>query len=395
MAEEVSALQEWVTGRVLYRTEYGGDFLGRCACFDGPGRCRDRRAGGYRLPVAGEDCFVKVTTPKAGVPAVRGIIRSAPALPEAGGRAASRDFCLVPIRPGITAVLVIQVTDLHLGFTGVGGHGPLADDLQAILSEWRPHPAFFAVTGDLSDHGKVSELAVVPEGAGRAPRAPTSRLPGNHDYFDGDSPAAYKGRSSARRATRSTGVGPLRGATRSPTGRTHPGRKWLAADLAAQAPGKPIILLLHYQLGEEFFGLWREHFDRGGISGHWHSSRVWHDGYVTHYNGPCLSFGGIDYSPRGFRVFRWRDGRLTMETVALSTQKGGVAGGRAQPDGRRQAERRVGHRRRLVARSVGNPISPSAGGAGCRVGSAWRRPLPELGGSVWRPRTKTAPVAAA
>ena len=40
---------------------------------------------------------------------------------------------------------------------------------------------------------------------------------------------------------------------------------------------------------------------------------------MTHFNGPPLSFGGIDYSPRGFRAFHWRTGVLTAQTVPLAT----------------------------------------------------------------------------
>ena len=40
----------------------------------------------------------------------------------------------------------------------------------------------------------------------------------------------------------------------------------------------------------------------GSISGHWHGTRVWHDGEAAHWTSSTTGFGGIDFTPRGYRV---------------------------------------------------------------------------------------------
>jgi outer membrane protein assembly factor BamB len=75
----------------------------------------------------------------------------------------------------------------------------------------------------------------------------------------------------------------------------------------------------------------------GSISGHWHGTRVWHDGEAAHWTSSTTGFGGIDFTPRGYRVVDVDEGgvRSRWETVeepsagsARVTGRGVVAGGR-------------------------------------------------------------------
>lgn len=143
--------------------------------------------GRFRLPVAADDVFVKVTTP-------RGFRAAGPwyyPLDAAAGDGAVA-FRLVPDPArDQEAFSFIQITDLHVGFSGFGGQEPLELDLKAIFTSWNPRPAFVAVTGDLSDHGSVAELAACRKALAQIP-APAFALPGNHDYFETGSAEAYR-----------------------------------------------------------------------------------------------------------------------------------------------------------------------------------------------------------
>lgn len=286
--------------------------------------CVTNERGEYKLPVTPDDCFVKVTTPRGYRAAGPWYFPMDPTADSRGGDG-SRSFRLVPDPArDQDEFSFIQITDLHVGYAGfLGSEEPLKADLQAILG-WSPGPDFFAVTGDLSDHGQEAELLACRRVLDALP-VPAFPLPGNHDYFETNSPEAY--RRVFGPTSYSFDWGPVHFVAYDAISDRPDaaGRAWLARDLAAQPPGKPVILLLHDQLAADFFDLWREHAIVASISGHWHSSRVFHDGRVTHFNGPSLSFGGKDYSPRGFRVFRWRNRTLTAETIALATGDEGAS----------------------------------------------------------------------
>jgi len=78
-------------------------------------------------------------------------------------------------------------------------------------------------------------------------------------------------------------------------------RRWLAADLKAAA-GKHILLAQHTAPDGE----WLDYLaDRGVevvIFGHWHSSKCYRHGPILVLATPPLLFGGIDTTPRGFRL---------------------------------------------------------------------------------------------
>jgi outer membrane protein assembly factor BamB len=94
---------------------------------------------------------------------------------------------------------------------------------------------------------------------------------------------------------------------------------WLLDDLAKCPPGQPVILLTHYQLESSFFNQLKQFNLVAVLSGHWHSSRLYKDGATKHFNSPPVSFGGIDFFPRSYRVFTWDGAELNCRTVRLSS----------------------------------------------------------------------------
>jgi outer membrane protein assembly factor BamB len=85
-------------------------------------------------------------------------------------------------------------------------------------------------------------------------------------------------------------------------GDDYPQDQWLANDLA-QLGGKPVVVLTHFPETEEFY---RSRFGDvrllASLSGHWHATRLWTDGDTRHWTSSTVGFGGIDYTPRGYRV---------------------------------------------------------------------------------------------
>jgi len=268
-----------------------------------------------------------------------------------------------PVRDGCRFV---QVTDVHVSIddgarlrpmiesnvaappgirvTGEVSGAELREDLEAIVA--REHPDFIAATGDLADYGQVEELIAYRDaitGLG----VPVASVPGNHDHLsvlvrdaidtffrewaahpnpegltasDAFQREFFRGdwrRPNSGRAPWLEVMGPLyysfdwggvhlvmydgEGLRR--YGDDYPQDAWLAADLATVAPGPPVFVGTHFPETREFF---RARFGGvrlvGSMSGHWHGTRVWHDGEAAHWTSSNTGFGGIDFTPRGYRV---------------------------------------------------------------------------------------------
>ncbi|MBL8994128.1 MAG: PQQ-binding-like beta-propeller repeat protein, partial [Spirochaetia bacterium] len=93
---------------------------------------------------------------------------------------------------------------------------------------------------------------------------------------------------------------------------------WLVKELESLEKDRPIILLPHRPLTNVFFKTLKRFPIKACISGHWHSSRLFESEGIFHATCPSLSFGGIDFSPRSYRVFHWNGTELTCETFPLS-----------------------------------------------------------------------------
>jgi outer membrane protein assembly factor BamB/predicted phosphodiesterase len=214
----------------------------------------------------------------------------------------------------------VQITDIH-----VGARSPaewLAEDLKQIEAEVGNRVEFIAATGDLTDHGTAEQCQAYVN-ATKATRLKIYPVVGNHDYVNGtwenrvhDAGEYQKQISTLNYAFDFEGVHFIsydsiaKGSSERPS-------EWLLADLAAQPRERPIILLIHYQLPDSFYEPLKPYRIVATLSGHWHTSRLYHDGKIAHFNTPSLCFGGIDYSPRTYRVFSWNGTALRCETVHL------------------------------------------------------------------------------
>lgn len=285
--------------------------------------------GAYSLPVRDGDRFVKITTPR-GMRADGAWFHDFGSEQEALG-AGSFDFTLAsdPARD-VEEFQFLQITDLHVD-SRKGRVTPqiLREDLSRLMAGWSDKAAFLAVTGDLTTHADVEELVGARQVLSEQP-LPVFGLPGNHDlrgeggtkrYIDHLGPDSY-----------SFDWGPVHFIAYNAVDDEPPTlTSWLLQDLAQVPKGRPVVLLLHFPLGDIFYAALRPYPIVASLSGHWHASRLYHDGQTAHYVTPPLSFGGGDYTPGCYRVFTWNGGELQAQTFALPPVSLQVEAGASSP----------------------------------------------------------------
>lgn len=82
---------------------------------------------------------------------------------------------------------------------------------------------------------------------------------------------------------------------------------WLWADLAVQPADRDIVVVIHTPPQDSFLRALSRYNVRLVLHGHWHSSKVFSYGDMVVAAAPPVCFGGIDTSPRGYRVVRFRE----------------------------------------------------------------------------------------
>jgi len=207
----------------------------------------------------------------------------------------------------------VQITDLHVA----NEPKTLLDDLTEIA---RLKPAFVIATGDLIDNGGERRgYENYVKAVTQSPVPVVSDI-GNHDAvgvgtdnfeeFLGPTCYAfdYGGRHfvlfncvSADLATR---------------------LEWLRQELALQPKDKEILLFQHYPPDAKMMALLSQFHTVAVYTGHWHSNKTIAHGEhaILSVTSPTLRFGGIDTSPRGFRLTTFQGGKM-----ALESRHGGVA----------------------------------------------------------------------
>lgn len=209
----------------------------------------------------------------------------------------------------------VQITDLHVA----NEPQTLLDDLTEIA---RLEPAFVIATGDLIDNGgdrRGYENYV--KAISQSPVPVISGI-GNHDavgigvdYFEEYlGPTCYAFDYGGRHFVLFNCLGaevPQR-------------MEWLQQELALQPKEKEVLLFQHYPPTAQMMALLSRFNTVAVYTGHWHSSKTVahgeHEHAILSVTSPTLRFGGIDTSPRGFRVTTFKGGKM-----ALESRYGGVA----------------------------------------------------------------------
>lgn len=281
--------------------------------------------GMYALPKYDGTRFVSITTPAGyAVPRFYNDLQ----------QSTDRNFVLQENPAGLSPEFsFVQITDMHISTERRAFSHHLKDDLARIYEDVGDRLSFLIATGDLTAGGKPEEFQAYLE-AVETIDLPVYHAAGNHDddadvtgtpFMDHLGPMHY-----------SFDFGPVHfavydGEHYKRDGSTLPDNydedrfryvpstqdAWLRDDLSLQPADRPVILINHFPWGDDFYRQWRDFPLIATLSGHWHTSRIYPDGNITHYNTPPLGFGGIDHSPRAYRIFTYKDNRLTSEIRAL------------------------------------------------------------------------------
>ena len=236
------------------------------------------------------------------------------------------ELAAAPVSAGDSARLV-QFSDTHLVGAGERVAAPdLADALGMLVAESAPD--LLIASGDLTNLGMPAELAEL-QSAISAVDIPLFLMFGGHDgnaerRSEGNEPPftlnweACFGPThySFDWAGRHIALWPNEEIFFSSADRERK-RRWLNADLALHADRGNTILVVHTPPSRTFI----DEMKGLGVSlilhGHWHSLKSFHyNGVTVAATGP-LCFGGIDTTPRGYRVIEWQ-GVTTLPTRAVA-----------------------------------------------------------------------------
>ena len=315
-----------VNGTIKVRREnHALEGIGNVCVSNGREIVQTNTDGTYALPQQSEDRFVFVTVP-AGYAAVGNFyvdLTTSDAF----------DFELrEDSESQASEFSFVQVTDIHMSLEGRSLTSDLIDDWAEIDRDVGNRARFIVATGDLTNRGTPEEFASYVE-AVKTSRLPIYHCIGNHDDNDPDAlgdhfmdvlgPTYYAFDYGPVHFVAYDGV-------RNSWGRPNHQDEWLRADLDLHRE-RPVVFLVHFPWGISFYDAFVDDDIIASLSGHWHSTRSFRHGNTMHYNTPTLCFGGIDQSPRAYRLCTFRDGQLETEIRALD-HSGDFAGISFEPD---------------------------------------------------------------
>lgn len=236
------------------------------------------------------------------------------------------DFGLesVPER-AVRRFTLVQITDTHVVTEGemLTSGEVLAEALQRLVRE--ADPDLIVVSGDLTNRGELAELSRFRE-AQETVSTPVFPLFGGHDGNE----ERHEGGSADNTFTRNfeAVLGPSyysfdwggRHFAFYPNEQSFfsladQERKevWFWADLALQPADREIVVVVHTPPPVSFLEALSRYNVRLVLHGHWHSSKVFSYKEMVVAATPSFCFGGIDTSPRGYRVARFGEEGVEVE----------------------------------------------------------------------------------
>lgn len=239
------------------------------------------------------------------------------------------DFGLesVPER-AVRRFTLVQITDTHVVTEGdmLTSGEVLAEALQRLVRE--ADPDLIVVSGDLTNRGELAELSHFREAIERV-STPVFPLFGGHDGNE----ERHEGGSADNTFTRNfeAVLGPSyysfdwggRHFAFYPNEQSFfsladQERKevWFWADLALQPADREIVVVVHTPPPVSFLEALSRYNVRLVLHGHWHSSKVFSYKEMVVAATPSFCFGGIDTSPRGYRVARFGEEGAEVELCA-------------------------------------------------------------------------------
>lgn len=223
---------------------------------------------------------------------------------------------------------LVQITDTHVVTEGdmLTSGEVLAEALQQLVRE--ADPDLIVVSGDLTNRGELAELSRFRE-AQETVSTPVFPLFGGHDGNE----ERYAGGSADNTFTRNfeAVLGPSyysfdwggRHFAFYPNEQSFfsladQERKevWFWRDLELQPADREIVVVVHTPPPVSFLEALSRYNVRLVLHGHWHSSKVFSYKEMVVAATPPFCFGGIDTSPRGYRVARFGEEGAEVELCA-------------------------------------------------------------------------------
>ena len=226
---------------------------------------------------------------------------------------------------------LVQITDTHVVVEGemLTSGEVLAEALQQLVRE--ADPDLIVASGDLTNRGELAELSrfreAIEDGCNagffavrwtrRERGTPRGGLTGGQYVY----PDITK-RCSAPRITALIGGDAI--FCFIPTSSRFfrlltKARKevWFWTDLELQPADREIVVVVHTPPPVSFLEALSRYNVRLVLHGHWHSSKVFSYKEMVVAATPSFCFGGIDTSPRGYRVARFGEEETEVEIRAL------------------------------------------------------------------------------
>ncbi|HKA89432.1 MAG TPA: PQQ-binding-like beta-propeller repeat protein, partial [Haliangiales bacterium] len=198
----------------------------------------------------------------------------------------------LPLRPAAATgpVRFIATADSHLGMISTLETQKVLE--QAVVTA----PHFWTVLGDVSDASVDAQMAML--NAARAmTTAPFVPVLGNHDAYDGGA-AFRKAFGPTQRSFDSGGVHFIILDIQKPAADAH---AFIQKDLG-YPHGDPVVAFQHYPLTDAYAAQLASWGVSYAFTAHTHSNRIVHRPDITEYATEPLTFGGLDWTPAGYRV---------------------------------------------------------------------------------------------
>lgn len=355
--------------------------------------------GSYVLKAGPEHTLVWVVVPD-------GFAAAGPFYAHTRSTSDSADFELAPAPPPRSGRLkVVQVSDFHLGETGVKRHG--LDDLTADLRQIaaREAPDLIVASGDLTHAGSLEQLRLC-RSAFEALDIPVLPFFGGHDGREerlASGPGATWTRNyeevfgppyySFDRGGRHWILYSNEEGCFSPADRKRKSA-WLRKDLEMQPAHKEIVVLVHATPSLDFIEELSRFQVRILLHGHRHANKVFLHRGIEVASTPPLCFGGTDTSARGYRVLDFAPGSATRYRALqhpLAEEARPSARAHSQPELRRVWEYLLpGGLHRAAPVCKGGRVVASSGDGSPGSGTGLHCLDAESGRLLWRGRTDSA-----
>ncbi len=225
---------------------------------------------------------------------------------------------------------LVQITDTHVVTEGemLTSGEVLAEALQQLVRE--ADPDLIVASGDLTNRGELAELSRFRE-AIETVATPVFSLFGGHDgNEERHGEVSQAGHTFTRHFELVLGPSyysfdwggrhfvfyPNEQSFFSPEDQARK-EVWFWTDLELQPADREIVVVVHTPPPVSFLEALSRYNVRLVLHGHWHSSKVFSYGEMVVAATPPFCFGGIDTSPRGYRVARFGEEETEVEIRAL------------------------------------------------------------------------------